>query len=235
MRFDHPLIPGTLLRRYKRFLADVQVQDGRTITVHVPNTGSMLGCAEPNSAVALSHHPGKGRKLAHTLELVRVDDAWVGVNTSLPNHIAEESIRAGRVGPLRGYPELRREVKYAGNSRIDILLSRGDQLCYVEVKNVTLRPGRSRRALFPDSITERGTRHLLALREMAQQGHRAVMFFLVNRTDCTSMAPADAIDPIYSETLREVAEDGVELLAYRTDIDLSGIRIARKVPVRLEL
>jgi sugar fermentation stimulation protein A len=231
MRFPDRLHRGRLVRRYNRFLADVVLDGGERITAHVPNTGSMKSTNAPGSPVALSHHPDPDRKLKWTLELVRAGRCWVGVNTGRPNHIVEEAIRAGRIGPLRGYPAIRREVKYGENSRIDLLLEGKRGLCYVEVKNVTYRQGRQ--GLFPDAVTARGAKHLLELREMVRQGHRGVMFFLVNRDDCTSFAPACEIDPYYCEVLREVVPGGVEPLAYRVKNTLRACEIDRKLRVVL--
>lgn len=231
MRFETPLVTGTLERRYGRFLADVRLRGGRTVTAHVPNTGSMLRTAIPGGRVALSRHVSGGRKLAWTWELARIGRTWVGVNTWRTNHVVAEAIASGRIGPLRGYPSLRREVVAGGSSRIDILLERDEGRCWVEVKNVTLAEGR--RALFPDAVTERGARHLRELVRIARRGERAVMLFLVNRADCTSMSPAVDIDPVYARLLAAAAEHGVELLAYRTRATLREIVIDRKIPVRL--
>jgi sugar fermentation stimulation protein A len=232
MRFDQRLVLGTLLRRYKRFLADVRLADGRCLTAHVANTGSMLGCADPGSRVALSHHPDAGRKLPWSWELVEVGGSWVVVNTARPNAVVAEAVAAGRIGPLRGYEGMRREVGFGERSRVDLLLeSAGRPPCYVEVKNVTLRDGR--RALFPDAVSERGLKHLRELEAMVRQGARGVMLFLVNRSDCGSMGPADAIHPAYGESLRWVAARGVELLAYRTRPTLDGIEVDRKIPIHL--
>ena len=232
MQFASPLKCGVLERRYKRFLADITLDDGEKITAHVANTGSMKGCAEPGSRVALSHHPDTGRKLPWSWELVEDSGHWVGINTALPNRIVEEAILAGRLGPLRGYPELRREVRYGERSRADFLLNGRESPCWVEVKNVTLRSGRQ--ALFPDAVTERGTRHLLELEARVSAGERAVMVFLVNRGDCTSVSPADEIDPVYGATLRQAASRGVEILAYRTQPSLEEITVEKKLPVRLD-
>ena len=232
MEFDRPLTQGVLMRRYKRFLSDIRLDDGAEITAHCANTGSMRGCAEPGSRVALSHHPDSGRKLPWSWELIDVDGFWGAINTARPNRVVELAIEAGRIGPLKGYPSLRREVKYGTNSRIDILLEGGGRSpCYVEVKNVTLREGR--RAVFPDSVTERGARHLDELEKVAASGARAVMLFLVNRADCSSFATADAIDPHYGETLRRVAGNGVEMHAYRTRPTLERIAIEKKLPIKL--
>ena len=211
MYFENDLTLGILLKRYKRFLADVELEDGKVVTAHVPNTGSMKSTNEPGSRVAMSYNPLPSRKLKWSLELVQAQKHWVGVNTSLTNRIVEEAIVGRRIGPLRGAWEIRREVKYGKSSRIDLLLEKGGARCYVEVKNVTYKQGR--RALFPDAVTARGAKHLLELAEMVRQGHRAVAFFLVNRGDCSSMGPAWEIDPKYSQLLKRVSKQGVELMA----------------------
>lgn len=231
MRFETALKTGRLVRRHKRFLADVILDSGEAVIAHVPNTGSMKSTDAPGSPVALSHHPDPQRKLAWTLELVRTGRCWVGVNTSRPNRIVEQAIAAGRIGPLRGYPEIRREVRYGERSRVDLLLEGRRGLSYVEVKNVTYRVGRQGR--FPDAVTARGARHLVELREMVRQGHRGVIFFLVNRDDCASFAPACDIDPYYCEVLRDVVPGGVEPLAYRVKNTLRTSEIDRKLRVVL--
>ena len=231
MRFEEELACGRLLRRYKRFLADVELNSGEQITAHCANSGSMLGCDDPGSAVVLSKSTNLKRKLAYTWELVRVESTWVGINTMRPNRIVEEGIRAGCVPGLKSYGSLRREVRYGSNSRIDLLLSSNGSQCYVEVKNVTLADGDL--ALFPDAVTARGTKHLGELSLMVEQGHRAVMFYLVNRKDCAAMAPAEIIDPDYAEALSVAVAAGVEVLAYRTVIDEGGIELDTPVPVNL--
>jgi sugar fermentation stimulation protein A len=232
MKFETPLTQGRLITRYKRFLADVELDDRTLVTAHVPNTGSMKSTSAPGSRVALSYHPNPKRKLKWTLELIQGEGgAWVGVNTFLSNHIVEEAITAKKIPTLKGYDEIAREVNYGHRSRIDLLLKKGKKLCYVEVKNVTYKQGN--RALFPDAVTTRGHKHLLELRNMVRQGHRSVAFFLVNRGDCKSMGPAPEIDPKYAELLTQVAGDGVELLAYRTDPDPTGIETGRKLRIYL--
>ncbi len=231
MRLPGPIVKGTLRARRKRFLADVSLDSGEQIVAHVPNTGSMKGTSEPGSPVALSHRPEPGRKLHWTLELVRFGDCWVGVDTALTNRIVEEAVRAGRIGPLRGYGSLRREVRYGQRSRIDLLLEGKKGRCYVEVKNVSYRSGR--RGLFPDAVTERGARHLLELERMVREGHRAVIFFLVNRDDCGSFGPAREIDPAYGEALDRAVAAGVEPLAYRARNTLHASEIDKKLKVVL--
>ncbi len=231
MLLPNPLTRGTLLQRYKRFLADVQLDSGEIITAHCPNSGSMKGCAVPGSTVLLSRSEKVGRKYAFTWELVRVADAWVGINTALPNRLVREGVDCGIIDELQGYQTIRPEVRYGTNSRIDLLLSRPGELCYVEVKNVTLVE--SNLALFPDSATVRGQKHLRELMEVVRQGHRAVNFFVVQHAEGKSVSPADAIDPEYGRLLRQAAICGVEILAYQARITEVEIILTNKVPVVL--
>jgi sugar fermentation stimulation protein A len=225
MRFDPPLIPGTLIRRYKRFLADVEI-GGRKEVVHCANPGSMLGLAAPGSPVWLSLSANPARKLRHTWELVAVGEVLVGINTGYANRLAEEAIRTGRIEPLAGYPGLRREVAYGEGSRVDFLLEGpGRPVCYVEVKSVTLKRGNL--AEFPDSVTARGRRHLLELSAMARSGARAVMLFVAQRGDCQRLEIAADIDPAYAAELGRAREAGVEVLAYACQVTAGGIEIDR--------
>ncbi len=228
-----PLIPGRLIKRYKRFLADIELADGSLVTAHCPNSGSMLGCNLPGSPVMLSVSPNPNRKLAHTWELVQVDGFWVGLNTMLPNRLAEEAILDGTIAELQGYPRLRREVSYGSErSRIDILLEGDQGRCFVEVKNVTLVE--HGRALFPDAVTERGQKHLRELMEVVRNGERGVILFTVQRGDGVAVAPADAIDPAYGRLLRQAVAQGVEALAYRALVAPHEIRLTQSLPVELD-
>ena len=187
MKFNQPLRPARLLKRYKRFLADVVLEDGREVTVHCPNPGSMMGLSDPDSEVWLSPAP-PGRKLPFGWELIRVGDHLVGINTAWPNRLTEEALAAGRIEALSGYAARRREVPYGENSRIDLLLEAPDRPpCYVEVKNVHLK--RPAGAEFPDCVTKRGAKHLRELSAMVAAGHRAVMLYVVQRTDCDRFRP----------------------------------------------
>jgi sugar fermentation stimulation protein A len=232
MQLPDPLYNGRLIRRYQRFLADVELDDGTSVTAHCPNSGSMKGCAAPGSPVLLSIAGNPKRRLKYTWELVQVNGEWVGINTGLPNRFVREGIEQGVIAELQGYPAIRPEVKYGGNSRIDLLLSAPSGLCYVEVKNVTLVEGSM--ALFPDAITTRGQKHLRELMEMVRLGHRGVIFFVVQRSDGESLAPADAIDAEYGRLLRLAAASGVEVLAYRAAVTPREIAITRRMPVILE-
>lgn len=227
------LIPGRLIKRYKRFLADIELEDGSVVTAHCPNSGSMLGCNRSGSPVMLSRSDNPTRKLAYTWELVQVDRWWVGLNTMLPNRLVEEAILNGTITELQGYARLRREVAYGSErSRIDLLLEGEQGRCYVEVKNVTLVE--DDRALFPDAITERGQKHLRELQEVVQSGHRGVILFTVQRGDGRAVAPADAIDPAYGKLLRKAVANGVEALAYRAVVTPHEIRLIERLLVLLD-
>lgn len=233
MRFTSPLVRGTLVRRYKRFLADVLLDDGREVIAHVANSGAMLGTSAPGLEVWLSAALNPARKLAWNWELCRVEDALVGVNTAHPNLVAAEAIAAGLIPELAGYAAIRREVRYGRNSRIDLLLEApGRPTCYVEVKNVHLKRGPL--AEFPDAVTVRGAKHLVELREMVAGGARAVMLYLVQREDCTGFAPAADIDPAYAEGLRTAMGDGVEAICYTCQMSLEGITIGKRLPVHVD-
>lgn len=232
MRFDQDLLPATLIRRYKRFLADVRLEDGSELTVHCPNSGSMKGCVGDGWPVLLSESPKPNRKYRHTWELVHNGRSWIGINTHLANAVAAEGIGNGVVRELVGYPKLQREVPYGDRSRVDIMLSDADQRCYVEVKNVTLVDGAGRYA-FPDAVTVRGQKHLRELAAMVGAGYRAVMLFVIQRCDGDIFVPADNIDPDYGEELRKAAAAGVEALAYRADVSPEGIALAESVEIDL--
>ncbi|NVN91120.1 MAG: DNA/RNA nuclease SfsA [Desulfuromonadales bacterium] len=227
-----PLIPALLIRRYKRFLADVTLQDGRSVTVHCPNSGSMKGCAEPGSRVFLSRSSNPGRAYPLTWELVESNGFWAGINTALPNRLVREAIENGSVVELQGYETIRSEVPYGEHSRIDLLLEGPSGRCFVEVKNVTLIENSS--ALFPDAVTTRGQKHLNELMRVVREGDRGVIFFTVQRGDAESLSPADAIDPEYGRLLRLALANGVEALAYRADISVEEIHLTQRLPLIVE-
>jgi len=230
MKFHTSLVPGKLLRRYKRFFADVRLADGQEVTAHCPNTGSMMGCCEPGSPAYVSNHHSPSRKLAYTLEIVDVGNSLVGVNTSLTNRLVEEAILANKIKELQGYPEIKREIRI-GDSRLDILLSDEDRLCYVEIKNVTL--GQNKIAYFPDAVTARGTKHLRLLQQLKSKGHRAIICYVVQREDCQIFMPADYLDPVYGKTLRQAYQKGVEILVYQAQVTPQEIAITHSLPFRL--
>ncbi len=235
MRFDSPLIEATLLRRYKRFLADVRLPDGRELTAHTPNTGSMLGCAEPGSRIWIRDTGIPARKYPWSWEISETAaGVKVGINTLLSNRLVEEGIVSGVVTELSGYEHVRREVRYGmERSRVDLLLEGcGVADCYVEVKNVTA--AEEGIAFFPDAPTARGVKHLRELAEMVGEGYRAALLFCVQRGDVHALRPADHIDPEYGRALRAVAVQGVEIFAYRARVFPEGIWLDVPLPVLLE-
>ncbi len=232
MNFPDPLIKGTLVKRYKRFLSDIVLESGEEITAHCANSGTMLSVNDPGSEVWVSPARNPDRKLKFTWELIRVGKSLVGINTALPNKIVQEAIEAGTVPELQGYATLRREVKYGKNSRIDILLEDAAKPpCYVEIKNVTMR--RDKVAEFPDAVTARGTKHLGELADQVKVGSRAVMFYLIQREDCETFTLADDIDPAYAEALAVARKAGVEVLAYKCSLTPEEIKVV--APIGLEL
>ena len=231
MIFASPLVEGRLIRRYKRFLADVQLP-GQVITASCPNTGSMLGCADPGMRVWLSEHDSATRKYRHTWQIVEVGDVMVGINTGLPNALVAEAIAQGSIAELAGYRGVRREVAFGTEgSRVDLVLeSPRRKACYVEVKNVTAA-AKDGVALFPDCVSERGSRHLRELMRLKAGGMRPVQLYCVQRGDVNEVRPADAIDAEYGRTLREAIGAGVEVLAYRARVTPTEIRLEERIPV----
>jgi sugar fermentation stimulation protein A len=237
MKFPAPLIEGRLVRRYKRFLADVELADGGVVTAHCANPGSMLSVDAAGAEVWLSPARNPERKLKYTWEMIRVGRGLVGINTALPNALVAEAIEAGRVPELAGYDALRREVKYGKNSRIDILLDgRDGRPCYVEVKNVTMKRELSPKAPaeFPDAPTARGAKHLDELSAMVRKGSRAVMFYLVQRQDSKACGVAADIDPGYAKALEKAVEAGVEVLCYGCRLSPTEIAVAAPMPFSLD-
>ena len=233
MRFASRLVEGRLIRRYKRFLADVQLP-GEVVTAACPNTGSMMGCAEPGSRVWLSEHDSATRKYRHTWELVEVNGrkpVLVGINTAKPNVLVAEAIAAGAIPELAGYPTVRREVAFGEErSRVDFVLEGEREPCYVEVKNVTAAASKGV-ALFPDCVSERGARHLRELMRLKAVGLRPVQLYCVQRGDVEEVRPADGIDHEYGRTLREAIAAGVEVFAYRARVTPEEIRIVKRIAV----
>ncbi len=235
MKYPDPLIEGRLIKRYKRFLTDVELADGSVVVAHCANSGSMLSVNEPGAEVWLSPARNPDRKLKFTWELIRIGRTLVGINTSLPNLIVSEAIESGKVPELADVGALRREVKYGKNSRIDILLESEDgRKCYVEVKNTTMRRDlKAGPAEFPDAVTSRGAKHLEELADMVRDGHRAVMFYLVQRQDCKSFTVAGDIDPAYAEGLKKARKAGVEVLCYDCKMTNKEIRVRNALPLDL--
>lgn len=232
MKFTPPLVRGRLIRRYKRFLSDIELTNGEQITAHIANPGAMTGLAEPGMEVWLSKSDNPKRKLAYSWELVRVGRHLVGINTSLTNKLAEEALAQDVIPELSGYDTIRREVRYGTNSRVDFLLTaKRRKDCYVEIKHVTLKRGQL--ADFPDSVTARGTKHLNELAKMTQAGARAVMLYIVPRRDCRAFSVAADIDPAYAEALVIARTHGVEVLCYVCRITTRGIWVENPLKIAI--
>lgn len=228
MKWGHPLIEGILLKRYKRFLADVEV-NGQIITVHVPNTGSMTSCWEPGWKCALSLSNNPSRKMPYTLELIHNGECWIGVNTSNANKLVKEWLLADKIQELRGYERIQSEKKI-GEARLDFFLEGHSHLppCYVEVKNVTLKLNKI--AQFPDAVSERGQKHLRELMKIKKAGQRAVMLYVVQREDVGTMIPAHSIDPEYGKLIKDAIESGVEILVYQCHLEKEEIKLGKSLP-----
>ncbi len=244
MKFEKPIVNGIILNRYKRFLADVKLSEdflehkkGEVIVVHTANTGSMKTCWEPNWPCAISFHDNPKRKLKFSLEMTHNKNTWIGINTSLPNKIAVEAIEDGTIKELQGYQGIKPEIKI-GKSRIDILLYDGDdhknttRRCYVEVKNATML-GENGAVIFPDSVSERGQKHLKELIEIVESGDRACMLYIVQREDVDHFSPAKDIDTEYARLLNEAVSKGVEALAYICTVNPDGVKVTKPIEVRL--
>lgn len=236
MRFTQPLIPGRLIKRYKRFLADVRLDTGEEITAHCANPGAMLGLVAPGNRVLLSKSHNPARKLAWSWEIVEAEfgckPQFVGINTAHPNLIVSEAIGAGFFPEFSAWPALRREVKYGKNSRVDILLEcAGRKPCYVEIKNVHMMR-KAGNAEFPDSVTERGAKHLAEMSDMVREGHRAVMVFLIQRSDATRLSLARDVDAGYGEAFDKAVAAGVEAIAVRCNLSPEAISVDKTVPIK---
>jgi len=231
MRFNSRLIRGTLIQRYKRFLADVELPSGEIVIAHCTNTGSMMGCKEPGSAVYLSRSDNPNRKLPYTWELIEINRNWVGINTMHPNRLVAEAVASGAIQELAGYDCIRREVKVSAHTRLDLCLESQNGNCFVEVKNVTLATEGV--AAFPDAITERGTKHLRELMRLHRKGHRAAIVFVIQRPDCHAFRPADEIDMEYGRWLRKAVKAGVEALPYIAKVTPKEIFLTERIETRL--
>lgn len=235
MRFPSPLARGVLVARYKRFFADVTLDDGTGITAHCPNPGAMLGLNTPGLRAWVSASPDPKRKLPWTLELVEADGGLVGINTLHPNRLVAEALAADAIPELAGYATHRREVRYGANSRVDFLLEApGRAPCWLEVKSVTLRRG-ERLAEWPDSVSARGARHLVELEAMAAARRRAVVLFVVQRNDCDRFDLAHDLDPAFSRAMARAVAAGIEVLVYGCDLDPLQVRISRRLAVENRL
>jgi sugar fermentation stimulation protein A len=230
VRFPSPLVPGVLIRRYKRFLAEVRLTDGALVTAHCPNTGSMKGCNFPGREVRLSVAENPRRKTLYTWELINLPSSWVGINTLTANRLVAEAASGGGIPELGPFDQLNSEVKLE-HSRIDFCLLRGDVSLFIEVKNVTLVENST--ALFPDAPTERGRKHLQILIDATRRGHRSTMFFVVQREDAERFSPAAHIDLAYAQTLRRAQQAGVSVIAYQARVNPDEIFLDTPLPVDL--
>ena len=227
-----PLIPGTMIKRYKRFLSDIRLENGEIICAHVPNTGSMTTCWEEGWPVLLSKSANPERKLPFTLEMIHNGSTWIGVNTGNPMKIAFEALTQKKIPELAIYHEIKKEVKI-GDSRIDLLLSNENSQCYVEIKNVTLL-GENSRALFPDAVSERGSKHLLELIKLKKSGIATAMLYVIQREDVNHFAPAKLIDPVYTKNLALAIEAGVQILPYQCSLNPHEILLTKRMSFSLD-
>jgi len=232
MVFKNTLLRAKLIRRYKRFLADVILDNGTEMTVYCPNTGSMRSCSAPGSEVCISHSDNSDRKYPYTLEMIRVGGSWVGVNTGLTNLIVAEAIKHGAIEELKDFDSLQREVTVTPGTRLDILLTGKSGRVFIEVKNCSMVEEGT--AMFPDAVTKRGTKHLEELAGCVKRGDEAVIFYLVQRTDASVFRPAVHIDRQYAETLVKVHQVGVKILVYQAAVTPESISISGKLPFKLQ-
>ncbi len=232
MNFFEPLIQGTLIKRYKRFLADVELDNGTLLTAHCPNTGRMTTCAEPGWRVALSDSHNPKRKYRYTWELVHNGTCWICVNTGRANEMAFEAVTNGMIPELADFAEVLREQTF-GNSRFDLLLRTNENLCYVEVKSVTLLAEDGCYA-FPDAVTERGRKHLNELVEVVKAGHRAAMLYVIPRSDGTTFRAAREIDPLYAIALEKAIKAGVEIHVWSAEVSPDGLRLTKRIKTETE-
>ena len=230
MRFTEELVHGRLIQRYKRFLADVELDDGTKVTAHCTNSGTMKSCLEDGAEVYLTPVNDPKRRTKFTWEMIKIDERWVGINTNNPNKIAFEAVSNNLIPELSGYDFVKREVKY-GDSRFDVMAQKDGETCFIEVKNVTMKEGNA--ALFPDAVTTRGRKHLNTLVDVKKQGMRAVMLYIIQRMDVERFGPADDIDPEYGKALREAYRQGVEIIPMQAEVTPERIELIRKLEFEL--
>lgn len=229
MEFATPLLKGTLIKRYKRFLADVTLDSGEVITAHCPNTGTMLSCSSPGSPVYLSVSDNPKRKYPCTLEMVMDNSTWVGVNTSKTNSIVAEAIEQNRIVEFQEVLSIKKEVKTSAHSRLDLFVEHGKTSTFIEIKNCSLALQDC--AMFPDAVTARGTKHLQELIRLVQEGENGCIFFLVQRLDANRFSPARHIDPTYAKELERAISAGVLALAYQAEVNPQGIKVVRRLEI----
>ena len=224
MKFDSTLVKGKLIKRYKRFLADVVLDDGKRVTAHCTNSGSMISCIEEGAPVYLSPAKNPERKTPYSWEMIHINDQWVGVNTMIPNQLVYEAVKQQLLDEIRGYTIVKREVTFE-DSRLDIYAENSDSQCFIEVKNVTMKVGNA--ALFPDAVTSRGLKHLNTLIRVKEKGMRAIMVYIIQRMDVVCFGTANHIDPNYAMTLQKAIESGVEVYPYQAKVSPDEIVIHR--------
>lgn len=230
MNFNKPLIHGRLIKRYKRFLADVTLDSGEIITAHCTNSGTMKSCLEDNAEVYLTPVDDPKRKTKFTWEMIKINGDWIGINTGNPNKLAFDAVKNGEIDKLKGYTEVKREVKF-DDSRFDVMAQNENETCFIEVKNVTYKEGNY--ALFPDAVTTRGKKHLETLIKVKEQGMRAVMLYVIQRMDVDTFAPAKEIDPEYAKTLKKAYEKGVEIIPILAKVTPEKIELVKELPFEL--
>ncbi len=228
MHFKTKLIPGKLIRRYKRFLADVELENVEVVSAHCTNSGSMISCIEEGAAVYLSPATDPKRKTRFTWEMILINNKWVGINTNIPNILVYEAVRDRAIPALDQYTNVRREVKFE-DSRFDVYAENETEKCFIEVKNVSMKVGDA--ALFPDAVTSRGRKHLETLIRVKQQGMRAIMVYVVQRMDVKSFGPARHIDPDYADSLQKAIRTGVEVIALQAEVSPTEITITGELPL----
>ena len=231
MIFPNKLVHGRLIKRYKRFLADVELDNGEIVVAHTSNSGSMKSCLEEGAEVYLTYVDDPKRKTKYTWEMIRINDSWVGINTVVPNLLVYEAVKNQQIDDLRGYTFVKREVKF-DDSRFDVFASNEDGECFIEVKNVSMKVGEYAR--FPDAVTTRGKKHLNTLMKVKKEGKRAVMVYVIQRTDVTKFAAAFDIDPEYGKTLKEAFGNGVEVYAIQAIVTPEQVELGELLPVELE-
>jgi len=231
VKFSNTLVHGKLIKRYKRFLADVELDSGEIVTAHCTNSGSMKTVLEEGAEVYLTYHGNPDRKTQYTWEMIKINGDWVGINTNHPNTLAYEAIRDGSIKKLRGYTKVQKEVK-SGKSRIDVYAENATEQCFLEVKNVTMKEGNY--AVFPDAVTKRGQKHLDELIKIKERGIRAVMFYVIQRSDVNYFSPAWDIDPDYAIKLEEAYGIGVEVIAVHAKVTSTDINITGEIPFVLK-
>jgi len=232
MQFQQPLIHGTLIQRYKRFLADIKLDNGDIVIAHCTNSGTMKSCLVDGAEVYLSLAADPSRKTKFTWEMILINEKWVGINTAWPNLLAFEAIKNNEIDKLSGYTTVKREVTF-GDSRFDVYCENAQEKCFVEVKNVTLKEGDF--ALFPDAVTTRGKKHLQTLIDAKKQGYRSVMLYIIQRMDVSKFGPASSVDPEYAKALQTAAENGVEVIAMQAVVSPAGIFLDKELPTFLSV